>query len=123
MSALSDKLMKVTKGMTITARYFKEDTAHPEIPAVPMVKHSTHILLTQIMKLVLDLVRQTKLKLISVCTLISQQQIATTQQNIVGQNGKALMGLKVSQGSLEQMVRRHIFISLMLMTIKVLTLV
>ena len=34
MSALSDKLMKVTKGMTITVRYFKEDTAHPEIPAV-----------------------------------------------------------------------------------------
>ena len=34
MSALSDRLMQVTKGMTITARYFKEDTAHPEIPAV-----------------------------------------------------------------------------------------
>ena len=34
MSALSDKLMKVTKGMTITVRYFKEDTAHPEVPAV-----------------------------------------------------------------------------------------
>ena len=33
-SALSDKLMKVTKGMTITVRYFKEDTAHPEVPAV-----------------------------------------------------------------------------------------
>ena len=34
MSALSDRLMQVTKGMTITARYFKEDTAHPETPAV-----------------------------------------------------------------------------------------
>ena len=31
MSALSDRLMQVTKGMTITVRYFKEDTAHPEI--------------------------------------------------------------------------------------------
>ena len=26
--------MQVTKGMTVTVRYFKEDTAHPEIPAV-----------------------------------------------------------------------------------------
>ena len=34
MSALSDRLIQVTKGMTITVRYFKEDTAHPEIPAV-----------------------------------------------------------------------------------------
>ena len=34
MSALSDKLMQVTKGMTITVRYFKKDTAHPEVPAV-----------------------------------------------------------------------------------------
>ena len=34
MSALSDRLMQVTEGMTITVRYFKEDTAHPEIPAV-----------------------------------------------------------------------------------------
>ena len=34
MSALSDRLMQVTKGMSITVRYFKEDTAHPEIPAV-----------------------------------------------------------------------------------------
>lgn len=34
MSDLSDKLMQVTKGMTITAQYFKEDTEHPEIPAV-----------------------------------------------------------------------------------------
>ena len=34
MSALSDRLMQVTKGMTITVQYFKEDTAHPEIPAV-----------------------------------------------------------------------------------------
>ena len=34
MSALSDKLMQVTKGMTITVRYFKEDTTHPEVPAV-----------------------------------------------------------------------------------------
>ena len=34
MSALSDRLMQVTKGMTITVRYFKEDTAHPEVPAV-----------------------------------------------------------------------------------------
>ena len=33
-SALSDRLMQVTKGMTITVRYFKEDTAHPEVPAV-----------------------------------------------------------------------------------------
>ena len=29
MSALSDRLMQVTKGMTITVRYFKEDTARP----------------------------------------------------------------------------------------------
>ena len=28
------RLMQVTKGMTITVRYFKEDTAHPEVPAV-----------------------------------------------------------------------------------------
>ena len=34
MSALSDRLMQVTKGMTITVRYFKEDTTHPEVPAV-----------------------------------------------------------------------------------------
>ena len=34
MSALSDRLMQVTKGMTVTVRYFKEDTAHPEVPAV-----------------------------------------------------------------------------------------
>lgn len=34
MSDLSDKLMQVTKGMTISVRYFVEDTAHPEIPAV-----------------------------------------------------------------------------------------
>lgn len=34
MSDLSDKLMQVTKGMTITVHYFVEDTAHPEIPAV-----------------------------------------------------------------------------------------
>ena len=27
-------VMQVTKGMTITVRYFKADTAHPEIPAV-----------------------------------------------------------------------------------------
>ena len=33
-SALSDRLMQVTKGITITVRYFKEDTAHPEVPAV-----------------------------------------------------------------------------------------
>ena len=33
-SDLSDKLMQVTKGMTITVRYFVEDTAHPEVPAV-----------------------------------------------------------------------------------------
>ena len=33
-SALSDRLMQVTKGMTITVRYFKEDTTHPKIPAV-----------------------------------------------------------------------------------------
>ena len=34
MSDLSDKLMQVTKGMTVTVRYFVEDTAHPEVPAV-----------------------------------------------------------------------------------------
>ena len=34
MSALSDRLMQVTKGMTITVRYFKEDTTRPEVPAV-----------------------------------------------------------------------------------------
>ena len=34
MSALSDRLMQVTKDMTITVQYFKEDTAHPEVPAV-----------------------------------------------------------------------------------------
>lgn len=34
MSDLSDKLMQVTKGMTITVRYFVEDTAHPAVPAV-----------------------------------------------------------------------------------------
>ena len=34
MSDLSDKLMQVTKGMTITVHYFVEDTAHPEIPVV-----------------------------------------------------------------------------------------
>ena len=34
MSDLSDKLMQVTKGMTITVRYFVEDTTHPEIQAV-----------------------------------------------------------------------------------------
>lgn len=33
-TALSDKLMQVTKGMTITVQYFKEDAAHPEIPPV-----------------------------------------------------------------------------------------
>jgi hypothetical protein len=26
--------MQATKGMTITVRYFKEDTAYPEVPAV-----------------------------------------------------------------------------------------
>ena len=31
---LTEEEMQVTKGMTITVRYFKEDTAHPEIPAV-----------------------------------------------------------------------------------------
>ena len=34
MSNLSDRLMQVTKGMTITVRYFVEDTAHPETPPV-----------------------------------------------------------------------------------------
>lgn len=34
MSGLSDRLMQVKKGMTITVRYFVEDTAHPETPAV-----------------------------------------------------------------------------------------
>lgn len=33
-SALSGRLMQVTKGMKITVRYFAEDTAHPETPAV-----------------------------------------------------------------------------------------
>ena len=33
-SALSHKLTQVAKGMTITVRYFQEDTAHPEVPAV-----------------------------------------------------------------------------------------
>lgn len=33
-SDLSDKLMQVTKGTTVTVQYFKEDTAHPEIPPV-----------------------------------------------------------------------------------------
>ena len=32
MSALSDRLMQVTKGMTITVRYFKEDTATRRFP-------------------------------------------------------------------------------------------
>ena len=40
MSALSDRLMQVTKGMTITVRYFKEDTAHPEVPAVGNSHHT-----------------------------------------------------------------------------------
>lgn len=31
---LSDRLMQVTKGMTITVRYFAEDTTHPENPPV-----------------------------------------------------------------------------------------
>lgn len=34
MTRLSDKLMQVTKGMVITVQYFKEDTEHPEVPAV-----------------------------------------------------------------------------------------
>lgn len=34
MSDLSDKLMQMTKGITITVCYFVEDTAHPETPAV-----------------------------------------------------------------------------------------
>ena len=34
MSALSNRLMQVTQGMTITVRYFKEDTSYPEIPSV-----------------------------------------------------------------------------------------
>lgn len=34
MSNLSDRLMQVTKGMTITVRYFVEDTARPENPPV-----------------------------------------------------------------------------------------
>lgn len=34
MSDLSDKLMQVTKGMTVTIQYFNEDTAYPETPAV-----------------------------------------------------------------------------------------
>ena len=34
MSALSAKLMQVTKGMVIKVRYFKEDTTHPEVPSV-----------------------------------------------------------------------------------------
>lgn len=34
MADLSDKLMQVTKGMTITIQYFNENTAYPETPAV-----------------------------------------------------------------------------------------
>ena len=34
MSALSDKLLQVTRGMTLTVEYFREDTAHPQSPAV-----------------------------------------------------------------------------------------
>ena len=34
MSDLSDKLMQVTKGMTVTVSYFVEDTTHSEMPAV-----------------------------------------------------------------------------------------
>lgn len=33
-TTLSDKLMQVTKGMTVTVEYFKEDTMHPEMPPV-----------------------------------------------------------------------------------------
>ena len=33
-TTLSDKLMQVTKGMTVTVEYFKEDITHPEIPPV-----------------------------------------------------------------------------------------
>ena len=39
MSTLSDRLMQVTKGMTITVCYFAEDVAHPEIP--PMGNYIT----------------------------------------------------------------------------------
>ena len=39
MSTLSDRLMRVTKGMTITVCYFAEDVAHPEIP--PMGNYIT----------------------------------------------------------------------------------
>ena len=34
MSALSDRLMQVRKGMTITVQYFEEDRVQPEVPAV-----------------------------------------------------------------------------------------
>lgn len=34
MNRLSDKLLQLHKGMTVTVRYFKEDTAHPEQPPV-----------------------------------------------------------------------------------------
>ena len=33
-SALSARLMQVTKGMIITVRYFKEDTTHLKVPVV-----------------------------------------------------------------------------------------
>ena len=34
MQTLSDKLMQVTRGMTVTVEYFREDTAHPAVPPV-----------------------------------------------------------------------------------------
>ena len=34
LAAEKQRTERVTKGMTITVRYFKEDTTHPEVPAV-----------------------------------------------------------------------------------------
>ena len=34
LAAEKQRTERVPKGMTITVRYFKEDTAHPEVPAV-----------------------------------------------------------------------------------------
>ena len=41
MSALSDKLVQVTRGMTLTVTYFQEDTAHPQSPAVGVYRAVT----------------------------------------------------------------------------------
>ena len=41
MSALSDKLIQVTRGMRLTVEYFQEDTAHPQSPAVGVYRTVT----------------------------------------------------------------------------------